>query len=144
MLPFLPPKAKTLEVFGERGSDGKPRPFHLYSMKQAIEEHFIMDVLARYTSYKTVFRHTKAIEDDPAVVKDKATKAIARFLSLHPHNLAQKAEVIIEHYRQKVMHKIGGMAKAMVVTGSRLHAVRYYFEFKTFRTYLNMILNNNS
>ncbi len=126
------PKAKTLEVFGERGQDGKPRPFHLYSMRQAIEEHFIMDVLANYTTYKTFFRLTKAIEDDPEVDKQKATTAIARFLSLHPHNLAQKTEVIVEHFRQKVMHKIGGMAKAMVVTGSRLHAVRYYFEFKRY------------
>jgi len=126
------PKAKTLEVFGERGQDGKPRPFHLYSMRQAIEEHFILDVLANYTTYKTFFRLTKAIEDDPEVDKQKATTAIARFLSLHPHNLAQKTEVIIEHYRQSVMHLIGGMAKAMVVTGSRLHAVRYYFEFKRY------------
>jgi type I restriction enzyme R subunit len=126
------PKAKTLEVFGTVGTDGKPRPFHLYSMKQAIQEGFIMDVLLHYTSYKTYFRLTKAIQEDPEVNKDKATKAIGRYLSLHPHNLAQKSEVIIEHFRQIVMKKIGGMAKAMVVTGSRLHAVRYYFEFKRY------------
>ncbi|MBN2488787.1 MAG: type I restriction endonuclease subunit R, partial [Methanosarcinaceae archaeon] len=126
------PKAKTLEVFGEPSTDGRPRPFHLYSMKQAIQEGFIMDVLQHYTTYKTFFRLTKAIEDDPIVDKPKATKAIARFLSLHPHNLAQKTEVIIEHFRQVIMKKIGGLAKAMVVTGSRLHAVRYYFEFKRY------------
>ncbi|MFH0756360.1 MAG: type I restriction endonuclease [Bacteroidota bacterium] len=126
------PKAKTLEVFGEKGTDGKPRPFHLYSMKQAIQEGFIMDVLLHYTTYKTYFRLTKAIEGDPKVNKVKATKAIGKYLSLHPHNLAQKTEVIIEHFRQIVMKKIGGMAKAMVVTGSRLHAVRYYFEFKRY------------
>lgn len=126
------PKAKTLEVFGEKGKDGKPRPFHLYSMKQAIEEGFILDVLEHYTTYKSFFGLTKAIKDDPEVDKKKAATAIARFLSLHPHNLAQKTEVIIEHYRQVVMKKIGGMAKAMVVTGSRLHAVRYYFEFKRY------------
>ncbi|MGW8181590.1 MAG: DEAD/DEAH box helicase family protein, partial [bacterium] len=94
------PKAKTLEVFGTTGEDGKPRPYHLYSMKQAIQEGFIMDVLQHYTTYKTYFRLAKAIEGDPEVVKDKAAKAIARFLSLHPHNLAQKTEVIIEHFRQ--------------------------------------------
>ncbi len=126
------PKAKTLEVFGETGTDGKPRPFHLYSMKQAIEEGFIMDVLAHYTTYKSYFRLSKAIEDDPEVDKSKASKAIARFLSLHPHNLAQKTEVIIEHFRQVVSKRIGGLAKAMVVTGSRLHAVRYYHEFNKY------------
>lgn len=126
------PKAKTLEVFGETGTDGKPRPFHLYSMKQAIEECFIMDVLAHYTTYKTFFKLSKAIEDDPEVDKTKASKAIAKFMSLHPHNLAQKTEVIIEHFRQVSSKRIGGLAKAMVVTGSRLHAVRYYHEFNRY------------
>jgi len=123
------PKAKTLEVFGTPGADGKPRPFHLYSMRQAIEEGFILDVLANYTTYKTYFKLSKAIEDDPEVNKKKAARAIGRFLSLHPHNLAQKTEIIIEHFRQVVSKKIGGKAKAMVVTGSRLHAVRYKREF---------------
>jgi len=119
------PKAKTLEVFGTKGADEKPRPFHLYSMRQAIEEKFIHDVLANYMSYKTFFKLSKAIEDDPEVNKKKAAKAIGRFLSLHPHNIAQKTEVIVEHFRQVVSKKIGGKAKAMVVTGSRLHAVKY-------------------
>lgn len=123
------PKAKTLEVFGTPGKDGKPRPFHLYSMRQAIEEGFIHDVLLNYTSYKTYYKLSKAIEDDPEVNKKKAARAIGRFLSLHPHNLAQKTEVIIEHFRQVVAKKIGGKAKAMVVSGSRLHAVRYKREF---------------
>ena len=123
------PKAKTLEVFGTPGLDGQPRPFHLYSMRQAIEEGFIHDVLANYTSYKTFFKLSKAIEEDPEVNKKKAARAIGRFLSLHPHNLAQKTEVIIEHFRQVVSKKIGGRAKAMVVSGSRLHAVRYKREF---------------
>lgn len=123
------PKAKTLEVFGTPGIDGKPRPFHLYSMRQAIEEGFIHDVLKNYTTYKTFFKLSKAIEDDPEVNKKKAARAIGRFLSLHPHNLAQKTEVIIEHFRQVVIHQIGGKAKAMVVSGSRLHAVRYKREF---------------
>jgi type I restriction enzyme R subunit len=123
------PKFKTLEVFGEKGTDGKPRPFHTYSMKQAIEEGFILDVLKNYTTYKTFFRLTKKIEDDPEVNKTKAAIAIARFLSLHPHNLAQKTEVMVEHFRQVVSKKINGKAKAMLVTPSRLHAVRYKQEF---------------
>ena len=123
------PKAKTLEVFGVRGIDGKPVAFHLYSMKQAIEEGFIMDVLKSYTTYKSFFKLSKAIEEDPDINKKKAVRAIARFVSLHPHNLAQKSEIIIEHFRQVTMKKIGGNAKAMVVTSSRLHVVRYKHAF---------------
>lgn len=123
------PKTKTVEVFGTMGKNGKPEPFHLYSMKQAIEEGFILDVLKNYTTYKTYFRLTKQIEDDPKVNKKKAARAIGRFMSLHPHNLAQKTEVMVEHFRQVVAKKIGGKAKAMVVTSSRLHAVRYKEEF---------------
>ena len=123
------PKYKTLEVFGITGPDGKPYPFHLYSMRQAIEENFILDVLKHYTTYKTYYRLIKAIEDDPKVDKKKAAKALARFMSLHPHNIAQKTEVMVEHFRTFTKHKIGGRAKAMVVTSSRLHAVRYKQSF---------------
>ncbi len=123
------PKPKTIEVFGTMGKQGKPEPFHLYSMKQAIEEGFILDVLKNYTTYKSYFKLSKQIEDDPKVNKKKASIAIARFMSLHPHNLAQKTEVMVEHFRQVVSKKIGGKAKAMVVTSSRLHAVRYKEEF---------------
>lgn len=123
------PKPKTVEVFGTMGTNGKPQPFHLYSMKQAIEEGFILDVLKSYTTYKTYFKLSKQIEDDPKVNKKKASRAIGRFMSLHPHNLAQKTEVMVEHFRQIVSKKIGGKAKAMVVTSSRLHAVRYKEEF---------------
>jgi type I restriction enzyme R subunit len=127
------PKAKTVEVFGTISEDdGKPRPFHLYSMKQAIEEGFIHDVLKNYTTYKTYFKLSKQIEDDPEINKKQASRAIGRFLSLHPHNLSQKAEVIIEHFRQVVAKKIGGKAKAMVVSSSRLHAVRYKEEFDNY------------
>jgi len=94
-------------------------------MRQAIEEGFILDVLQNYTTYKTYYRLLKAIEDDPEVDKRKATRALARFMSLHPHNIAQKTEVMVEHFRHFTMHKIGGRAKAMVVTSSRLHAVKY-------------------
>jgi len=123
------PKYKTLAVFGQKGTDDKPQPFHLYSMRQAIEEGFILDVLENYTTYELYFKLSKAIEDDPQLNKKKTAQAIGRFVSLHPHNLAQKAEVIIEHFRQVVAKKIGGRAKAMVVTGSRLHAKRYFDEF---------------
>jgi type I restriction enzyme R subunit len=119
------PKYKTLEVFGRPGADGKPQPFHLYSMRQAIEEGFILDVLLNYTTYNTYYRLIKSIEDDPKVDKRKAGLALARFMSLHPYNIAQKTEVMVEHFRHFTLHKIGGKAKAMVTTSSRLHAVRY-------------------
>jgi len=119
------PKYKTLEVFGRPGPMGKPEPFHLYSMKQAIEERFILDVLQNYTTYKTYYRLVKSIADDPEVDKKKAARALARFMSLHPHNIAQKTEVMVEHFRHFTKNKIGGQAKAMVVTSGRLQAVRY-------------------
>ena len=119
------PKHKTLEMFGRDGPDGKPEPFHLYSMRQAIEEGFILDVLRNYMTYKTYYKLSKAVEDDPEVDRTRATNAIARFVSLHPHNLAQKTEVMVEHFRNFTAKKIGGRGKAMVVTRSRLHAVRY-------------------
>lgn len=123
------PKYKTLQVFGDKDENGKPKPFHLYSMRQAIEEGFILDVLQNYTTYELYFKLTKAIEDDPNLNKKKAAKAIGKFVSLHPHNLAQKTVIIIEHFRDIVSKKIGGRAKAMLVCGSRLHAKRYYEEF---------------
>ena len=126
------PKAKTLEVFGVRNGDEKPKPFHLYSMRQAIEEGFILDVLKNYTTYEAYYRFSKKIEDDPELNKRKAVKAIARFASFHPTNIAQKTEVMVEHFRQFTMKKIGGKAKAMVVTSSRKHALRYYLEFKDY------------
>jgi type I restriction enzyme R subunit len=118
------PKHKTLKVFGRDGT-----PAHRYSMRQAIEEGFILDVLKHYTTYATYFRLLKASEDDPNVERKKAARALARFLKLHPHNIAQKTEVMIEHFNAATQHKIGGRAKAMVVTGSRLEAVRYKQSF---------------
>jgi len=118
------PKHKTLAVFGRNGS-----PFHRYTMRQAIEEEFILDVLKYYTTYATYFKLLKICEDDPNVERKKAARALARFLKLHPANIAQKTEVIIEHFNAVTRHKIGGHAKAMVVTGSRLEAVRYKQSF---------------
>ncbi len=126
------PKTKTLEVFGIKDAQGKPQPFHLYSMRQAIDEGFILDVLKNYVSYKEYYRFSKAIEEDPELNKRKAVRAIGRFASFHPHILTQKTEVMVEHFRQVTMKKIGGKAKAMVVTSSRKHALRYYLEFKRY------------
>ncbi len=126
------PKGKTLELFGRKGADGRPEPFHLYSMRQAIEEGFILDVVKNYTTYATYYRLVKAIEEDPNLPKKKAARALAKFMSLHPHNIEQKTEVMVEHFRQKVMGHLGGRAKAMVVTSSRLHAVRYMQAFERY------------
>ncbi|KHE91797.1 MAG: DEAD/DEAH box helicase, partial [Candidatus Scalindua brodae] len=122
------PKYKTKHVFNEPGPDGKA-PFHKYTMRQAIEERFILDVLKNYITYETYFHITQLAEDDPNVERKKAARALARFLTLHPHNIAQKTEVMVEHFRASVRHKIGERAKAMVVTDSRLHAVRYKLAF---------------
>lgn len=123
------PKGSTLRLFGSQGEDGKYYPFHIYSMRQAIEEGFILDVLQNYMTYKMYYKVAKKIKDDPSFEKAKATKAIARFVSLHPHNIAQKTEVMVEHFRNSTIKKIGGKAKAMVVTSSRKHAVRYKLAF---------------
>lgn len=120
------PKGRTLEQFGRLNpSSGKHEAFHTYTMRQAIEEGFILDVLANYITYKTYWNIEKTVPDDPTYDPTKARAAIARFVSLHEFNLTQKAEVIIEHFRRHIAHKIGRRAKAMVVTSSRLHAVRY-------------------
>lgn len=126
------PKHRTLALFGERAADaaGEERyvPFHLYSMRQAVEEGFILDVLANYTSYATYYRLANGLgpDDDPELPKGKAASALARWVSLHPSNIAQRAQIIVEHFRHHTAAKIGGRAKAMVVTPSRLHAVRYH------------------
>lgn len=122
------PKFKTKAMFDEPGPDGQS-PFHEYTMKQAIEESFIMDVLKNYTTYKRFYGLVKKIENDPQVPKRAAAKVLTQFLTLHPHNIEQVVTIIVEHFRANVMHEIGGRAKAMVVTGSRLEAVRYKLAF---------------
>lgn len=126
------PKGKTLELFGKIGSKGKPEAFHTYSMRQAIQEGFILDVLQNYTTYSTFYKLVKAVEDDPEHSKKKAAKVIAKFMSLHPVNVEQRTEIIIEHFRNHVKNRIGGNAKAMLVTSSRLHAVRYMLAFQRY------------
>ena len=119
------PKPKTLDTFGHLGADGLKRPFHTYSMRQAIAEGFILDVLANYTTYGVYYKLANTHpRNDPEMESGKGRAALARFASLHPYALDAKAEVIIEHFRQKTAGKIDGRAKAMVVTRSRLHAVR--------------------
>ena len=122
------PKFKTKALFDEPGPSGTS-PFHEYSMRQAIEEGFILDVLQNYTTYKRFFGLIKQIEDDPDVPRKKAAKALTRYLELHPVNIEQVVSVIVEHFRLYVMHELGGRAKAMVVTGSRLAAVKYKLAF---------------
>jgi type I restriction enzyme, R subunit len=118
------PKAKTMALFGEKTADGT-RPFHVYSMRQAIEEEFILDALQNYTTYKTYFKLEKKVLDDPEVEAAKAGHAVARFIELHPHNISQKVQVIVDHFVAKVLPQIGGRAKAMVVARSRIQAVKY-------------------
>ncbi|OEU67024.1 MAG: type I restriction endonuclease subunit R [Desulfobacterales bacterium PC51MH44] len=122
------PKYKTKYLFDEPSPNGKA-PFHEYTMRQAIEEKFILNLLANYTTYDTYLKIIQSTEDDPKVEKKKAARALARFLALHPVNIGQKTEVMVEHFRTHVRHKIGGRAKAMVVTDSRLSAVRYKLAF---------------
>ena len=126
------PKGKTLEIFGEPKPDGSFHPFHIYSMRQAIEEEFILDVLANYTTYKMCYQIAKNVPDNPEVPTSKAVKTIRRYEELHPHNLAQKAAIIVETFRDVTKHKIHGLGKMMVVTASRLAAVRYYHEIKRY------------
>ncbi|HEX5199442.1 MAG TPA: DEAD/DEAH box helicase family protein [Actinoplanes sp.] len=126
------PKAKTLELFGTQGSDGNMHPFHTYSMRQAIEEGFILDVLRQYLTYKAYWKLANANPDDPDVDPKKAGSQLARFAVLHPTMMAQKAEIIVEHFRKHTAPRMGGRAKAMVVTGSREAAVRLYTAIKKY------------
>ena len=126
------PKPQTLMLFGRECADGRYRPFHVYSMRQAIEEGFIMDVLLNYTTYKTCYKIAKSVEDNPDLPSSRASKVIRKYQELHPYNISQKAEIIVETFRETTMHKIGGKGKMMVVTPSRLSAVRYYHEIKRY------------
>lgn len=126
------PKDKTLEIFGEPCLDGSFHPFHIYSMRQAIEEGFILDVLANYTTYKMCYQIAKNVPENPDVPTSKAVRTIRRYEELHPHNLQQKAAIIVETFREVTKKKIGGKGKMMVVTASRLAAVRYHHEIKRY------------
>jgi len=124
------PKQKTLELFGTQDLlTGKYVPFSLYSMKQAIEEKFILDVLKNYTTYETYFGLLKKIEDDPEFDKKKAQRLMIGYVERHEHAIEKKVAIMVEHFEDKIANLIGGKAKAMIVTKSRLHAVRYKLAF---------------
>lgn len=124
------PKDKTLNMFGNKDAQGRYHPYHIYSMRQAIEEGFILDVLKNYMTYNMYYKIVKQIADDPELDSTAGLKAIAKFESLHPHNIAQKTAIMLEQFMNVTRKKMGGKAKAMLVTASRLHAVRYCLEFK--------------
>lgn len=126
------PKDKTLELFGMEYEDGSFHPFHIYSMRQAIEEGFILNVLQNYMTYDTCFKIAKTTEDNPDVPASRAAKVIRRYQELHPYNISQKSQIIVETFRETTRHKIGSRAKMMVVTSSRLAAVRYFHEVKRY------------
>ncbi len=126
------PKDKTLELFGTEYEDGSFHPFHIYSMRQAIEEGFILDVLQNYMTYDTCFKIVKTSEDNPDVPASRAAKVIRKYQELHPYNISQKAQIIVETFRETTRNKIGGRGKMMVITSSRLAAVRYYHEVKRY------------
>lgn len=126
------PKPTTIQLFGRVNTKGQREAFHIYSMKQAIEEGFILDVLANYTTYDTFYRINKAIEEDPRCKTVEAKRQIARFIELHETNISQRVEVIVEHFRTTVMPELGSMAKAMVITASRQAAVKYRQAFEDY------------
>ena len=126
------PKAQTLELFGIPWEDGSFHPFHIYSMRQAIEEGFILNVLQNYMTYSTCFKIAKNTEENPELPESRATKVIKKYEKLHPYNISQKSEIIVETFRETTMKKIGGRGKMMVVTDSRLAAVRYFHEIKRY------------
>ena len=126
------PKGATLEMFGTEWNDGSYHPFHVYSMRQAIEEGFILDVLQNYTTYRTCYQIAKNTKDNPDVPQSKALKTIKKYEELHPYNIQQKSAIIVETFRNVTKQKIKGKGKMMVVTSSRLAAVRYYHEIKNY------------
>jgi len=126
------PKDKTLELFGTEYEDGSFRPFHSYSMRQAIEEGFILNVLQNYMTYDTCFKIAKTTEDNPDVPSSRAAKVIRKYQELHPYNISQKSRIIVETFLNTTRLKIGGRGKMMVITSSRLAAVRYYHEVKRY------------
>ncbi|MGL3805637.1 type I restriction endonuclease subunit R [Paeniglutamicibacter sp. R2-26] len=138
------PKAKTIELFGRPDANGNMEVFDLYSMKQAIEEGFILDVLQNYTTYEMAARIAQADQDaaELEVDRDQGAKQLMQWVRLHPHNIAQKVAIIVEHFRENVAHHLAGRAKAMIVTSSRKEAVRYklaidkYLQLKGYQTEL--------
>ena len=136
------PKSATLEMFGTEWEDGSYHPYHVYSMRQAIEEGFILDVLQNYTTYKTCYQIAKNTKDNPEVPQSKALKTIKRYEELHPYNIQQKSKVIVETFRDVTKKKIKGKGKMMVVTSSRLAAVRYYHEIQNYEAQTKQVFHD--
>jgi type I restriction enzyme R subunit len=126
------PRHVTLERFGVKGPDGKPYPFHLYSMRQAIEEGFILDVLQNYMTYQAYYELEKAIDSDPVFKTDRGRRQVALYAHLHPTAIGQKVAVIVEHFRRHVLTELGGQAKGMVVTGGREAALKYFLGLRDY------------
>ena len=126
------PKKQTLQLFGNLNKEGKPAPFHVYGMKQAIQEEFIIDVLTNYTTYDTLYEVHRKMDENPELFSSVVKRKINRFGDMHPTNIGQKVEIIIEHFRNCIMRELGGKAKAMVITSSREAAVRYRNQFERY------------
>src|SRR5690606_21858171 len=122
------PKEETLTLFGAERPDGGREPFSLYSMRQAIEEGFILDVLKNFVSYRTYWTLLKKVKDDPKYNRQKASRLLTRLVAENPKTIREKVEVIVEHLATKVLDQVGNRARAMLVTGSRLQAVKYKLE----------------
>ena len=124
------PKNKTLELFGRRDENGHFRAFHIYSMRQAIEEGFIQDVLRNYTTFKRFFKLVKSVESDEEYEKKKAVRLLTSYVDLQPHAIETKTRIMLDHFCDTAMNQIEGRARGMLVTRSRLHAVKYYLMFR--------------
>ena len=131
------PKNKTLEIFGDPYPDGttiKHHPFHSYTMKQAIQEGFILDVLQHYTPVESYYRLMKTVEDDPEFDIKKAQRKLRRYVESHEHAIRQKAEIMVDHFHEQVLakQKIGGQARAMVVTSGIERAIQYFHAIRDY------------
>ena len=124
------PKNKTLELFGRKNEDGHHRAFHIYSMRQAIEEGFILDVLQNYTTFKRYFKLVKSVESDEEYEKKKAVRLLTSYVDLQPHAIETKTRIMLDHFCDSTINQIEGSARGMLVTRSRLHAVKYYLMFR--------------
>lgn len=124
------PKSKTLELFGRKDENGKYRAFHNYTMRQAIEEGFILDILQNYTTFKRYFKLIKAVKEDKEYDKKKAIRLLTSYVDLQPHAIEMKTRIMLDHFLGKTVKAVEGKGRAMVVTRSRLHAVKYYQAFQ--------------
>ena len=123
------PKNKTLELFGRKGEDGEFVPFHVYSMRQSISEGFTLDVLQNYTTFKRYFELVKSVPEDKEYEKARTLRALTNYVDLQPHSIETKTRIILEHFTERTAKTIEGKGRAMLVTSSRLHCVRYKLEF---------------